>query len=165
METYLYEYHLDWKNNYDGGLMVFVIFAICFLGAFVKNRKKKWSIVPLLLSIILFIIPLISVQVFLADYKTVSQKYQEENYLVVEGYVENYNAEPKKGHSPETFEINGIKFQSSDYTCKLGYNRTRNTSGVITGENNQYLRVYYIADGDCEEDDFHRYIILAIIEV
>ena len=165
MEKILYEYNLDWKNNYGTSITVYIIFAIFFLSVFIKYRKKKWSIAALLLSLVWFIIPLISVQVFLNQYKDISQKYKEGNYLVIEGYVEDYKAEPKKGHSPEIFNISGVKFQTSDYTCKLGYNKTKNSNGVITGLDNQYLRVYYIEDLSCGEDEVHRYIILKIIEV
>ena len=163
MEVFLYEYNLDLKNNY-GFDITLGVFAICLLVAFIKNRGRNWSIVLLLFSLLLFLIQLISIPVFLGKYKDIAKRYQEGDYLIVEGYVENYHAEPRKGHSPEMFEVAGIKFQTSDYIYKLGYNRTNNSHGVITGENNQYLKIYYIEDLTYEKDDFHRYIILAIIE-
>ena len=166
MEVFLYEYSLDWAHNFDKGIPVVILFAVFFFVVFIKNRKRrKLSLSALALSILCLSIQLVNVVVFINNYNDLSKKYQEGNYLTVEGYVENYSVEPTQGHSPETFEIGGIKFQTSEYIHKLGYNRTNNSKGVIRNNKKQYLKVYYLEDLVYEKEDFRRYIILAIIEV
>ena len=74
--------------------------------------------------------------------RTVSA-YKKGEYMVVEGYVENFVPMPYEGKSDESFEINGVKFSYSDYEVQYGYNNSKSHGGVITGDG-QHLKIGYV---------------------
>ena len=69
--------------------------------------------------------------------------YKKGEYMVVEGYVENFVPMPYEGKSDESFEINGVKFSYSDYEVQYGYNNSKSHGGVITGDG-QHLKIGYV---------------------
>ena len=71
--------------------------------------------------------------------------YNNDDYEIVEGYVENFIPMPYEGHSYESFEINGVRFSYSDYNIGFGYNNTKSHGGVIEG-NAQHLKIGYVVD-------------------
>ena len=75
-------------------------------------------------------------------FKTVGA-YQRGQYEVVEGYVENFDPMPYGGHTNESFEINDVYFEYSDYNVTSGYRNTKSHSGVITGDG-QHLKIGYV---------------------
>ena len=76
-------------------------------------------------------------------YRRVIVPYENGQYEIVEGYVQNFVPMPREGHSNEMFDINGVHFEYSDYNVVPGYNNARVKGGVIRG-NGQYLRVGYV---------------------
>lgn len=79
------------------------------------------------------------------EYITVSRSYRNNNYNIVEGYIQNF--EPAKtgmrGTPPESFDINGIHFFYDEGIISCGYNRTWRNDGVIR-ENGQHLKIGYV---------------------
>ena len=71
-------------------------------------------------------------------------------FYVVEGYVEDFYSMPYEGHGTEHFEINGVYFEYSNYIMTNGYNVTASHAGVVTHEG-QYLKIKYIIDETDEE--------------
>ena len=69
--------------------------------------------------------------------------YNNDDYEIVEGYVENFDPMPYEGHKDESFEINGVKFSYSDYNITFGYNNAKSHGGVIEG-NGQHLKIGYV---------------------
>jgi len=72
--------------------------------------------------------------------------YNRGDYEIIEGYVENFDPMPYEGHANESFEINGVKFEYSDYDVIQGYNNTKSHGGVIT-HNGQHLKIGYVKYG------------------
>lgn len=79
----------------------------------------------------------------LSMYNKIVGAYNNGQYEIVEGYVENFVPMPYEGHSNESFEINGVEFSYSDYESHQGYNNTKSHDGVIEG-NGQHLKIGYI---------------------
>ena len=77
------------------------------------------------------------------QYNKIVAAYQDGNYLIVEGYVENFHPMPAEGHDSEEFDLNGVHFEYSDFTAQQGYHNARSRGGVITGDG-QHLRIGYI---------------------
>lgn len=69
--------------------------------------------------------------------------YKSGEFEIVEGYVENFDPMPYSGHAHESFEIDGVYFEYSDYNHNAGYHNAKSHGGVITGDG-QYLKVGYI---------------------
>lgn len=77
------------------------------------------------------------------QYNKIVVAYQNGDYQIVEGYVENFHPMPESGHDHEHFEIDGTYFEYSDFTAQQGYHNALSRGGVITG-NGQHLRIGYI---------------------
>ena len=57
--------------------------------------------------------------------------------------IENFDPMPYGGHTNESFEINDVYFEYSDYNVTSGYRNTKSHGGVITGDG-QYLKIGYV---------------------
>ena len=76
-------------------------------------------------------------------YNKIVRAYEQGNYQIVEGYVENFDPMPYGGHKQESFDINGVSFSSSDSSVQPGYHNAKSHGGVITG-NGQHLKIGYV---------------------
>ncbi|MBQ9148337.1 MAG: hypothetical protein IJX69_02095 [Oscillospiraceae bacterium] len=69
--------------------------------------------------------------------------YHNGQFEEIEGYVENFVPMPYDGHARESFEIDGVYFEYSDYNVVPGYHNTKSHGGVIT-HNGQHLKIRYV---------------------
>lgn len=76
-------------------------------------------------------------------YRCIISPYKNNEYKVVEGYVEDFKAMPYTGHSFESFSIMGVEFSYSDYGGSQGYRKTASHGGVIT-HNGQHLKIGFV---------------------
>ena len=65
------------------------------------------------------------------QYYQLRKKYRAQQYSVVEGIVENFKPMPYEGHENETFTVNGIRFEYSDYAVSPAFNQTSSHGGPI----------------------------------
>ena len=65
------------------------------------------------------------------EYYLLRKKYRAHQYSVVEGIVENFKPMPYEGHENETFTVNGMRFEYSDYAVSSGFNQTSSHGGPI----------------------------------
>jgi len=79
-------------------------------------------------------------------YRTIKDIYDRGEYEIVEGYVENFVPMPYEGHADESFEINNVCFEYSDYTVMTGYHNAKSHGGVIRGDG-QHLKIGYVYYG------------------
>lgn len=70
--------------------------------------------------------------------------YEEGNFQVVEGVVENFHPMPEAGHEMESFSVNGVRFEYSDYVVTPGFNNTVSHGGPISA--GLPVRVTYIGE-------------------
>lgn len=59
------------------------------------------------------------------------EKYAEGKFKVVEGQVEHFDPMPKSGHKMESFTVNGVKFEYSDYIVTPGFHNAASLGGPI----------------------------------
>lgn len=170
MEIVLYEYHLNF-SDYLLNLIPLVL-GIAFLHIFVLSIKDKSKetkrfvriisgsigLIIGVLSLVIFVSLTISMSLEHTDYKN---RLANNDVQIVEGYVENFHPQPFEGHDTESFEINGVKFEYSDYIIINGYHKSASHGGVIT-HNGQYLKIKYIVD---EYNDVKETVILYIAEI
>ena len=71
------------------------------------------------------------------------ERYRNGEYETIEGAVQHFIPMPVEGHSHESFDINGVNFEYSDYRVQPGYHQTRSHNGVISGDD-QRLRIRYV---------------------
>jgi hypothetical protein len=59
------------------------------------------------------------------------QEYLDGHFKVVEGLVKDFDPMPSSGHKMESFRVNGVKFEYSDYVITPGFNNTTSHGGPI----------------------------------
>ena len=98
------------------------------------------------LSLFAVIVIILEIEFRVDLYKKTVVAYQNGEYQIVEGYVENFEPMGKGGPSPERFEINGIKFFYSKYKMVPGYYKGDTQGDFIIGDG-QHLKIGYIYYG------------------
>ena len=149
MGKILYECHFEFDP------MAVILFGVV-LGAFLlslisKKRSRKEDIMSIKRTKIMcwcFILFGIVTGCMLVDmYKKTVIAYQNGDYQIVEGYVENFDPMPHGGHKHESFEIKGVKFEYSDFDIMIGYHNAKSHGGVIRS-NGQYFKIGYVHYGN-----------------
>ncbi|OIV41241.1 hypothetical protein [Flavobacterium johnsoniae] len=106
-----------------------------------KDPEHQKFIVKIIqyLSILLFF--LFSILFGYGYYKT-NDLYHNAKFQT-EGFVTNFHPMPSGGHEDETFTVNGVKFEFSDFDISgFGYNNSKSHGGAIDA--NKYVRISYI---------------------
>jgi hypothetical protein len=65
------------------------------------------------------------------DYRTAVSALKEYSAEVIEGRVTDFHPMPYTGHGDESFVLNGVKFEYSDYVVTAGFNNTASHGGPI----------------------------------
>ena len=138
-------------------MLLIPVFMVIFILFFPKMWKNSWKGKYTMVSykfvkifcgcgagFILMISVLVAFST-VAEYKAVVGAYENGEYEIVEGYVENFDPMPGECQKDESFEINGVKFSYSDYRITFGYNNAKSHGGVIDG-NGQHLKIGYVVD-------------------
>jgi|GEM_PF-1189042 len=74
---------------------------------------------------------LISFAATLADYRGTVSVMRNNRAKVVEGIVTQFRPMPYTGHAQESFVVEGIRFEYSDYIITAGFNNTTSHGGPI----------------------------------
>lgn len=151
MNTVLYEA----TSKFDFSILSIPLILILFMSVFPFIIKKSYEgkdikfnmefvksfcLVGIVFAVVFSLVVLI-IQANMYNKTVVA--YSKGEYQIVEGYVENFNPMPYEGHARESFEINGVVFEYSDYKIQPGYNNTKSHGGVIK-ENGQHLKIGYV---------------------
>lgn len=79
----------------------------------------------------------------ISGYQEVRRILAQEEYQTVEGIIENFDPMPSGGHKHESFTVNEVKFEYSDFNeAFYGFNNTKSHGGPITG-NGQKVKIEY----------------------
>ena len=157
METILYEATLPVAYIFViVFFFVFYMFLISFPKGIIKFSKRynlkynytekqtrKFVIVGLIELSIFFILFLYGA---VAMYINVVSAYKNGEYVVTEGYVEDFIPIGTDGNNRESFSINGIEFEYSNNSVQAGYCKVAKKGGVIY-ENGQHLKIGYVQYG------------------
>ena len=108
---------------------------------------KLMKIICWCVALFLLLDGILSTCLLIDMYKHTVIAYQNDDYQVVEGYVENFDPMPYGGHKYESFEINGVKFEYTDYRIMIGYHNAKSHGGVIRS-NGQYFKIGYVHYGN-----------------
>jgi len=65
------------------------------------------------------------------DYRSSVNALKEKRAEMVEGVVTNFHPMPYSGHANESFMVNGVQFEYSDYDVTAGFNNTASHGGPI----------------------------------
>ena len=179
METVLYELSFPWKSLIDCFLfMVLLSLSAIVIPYQIKNEDRikllndkevrytkvsgknltfKNILKRICVLLVTNLLPLIFLFVDIKEYTNLSDILYSNDCQTVEGIVEDFSPMPRGGHASESFEINGVYFEYSQYDGGVAYNDTYYYNGVIKN-NGQRLKIAYY-----QKDDTTRFI-LRIIE-
>ena len=65
------------------------------------------------------------------DQESARESYSSGNFKIVEGPIENFDPMPASGYKKESFSVNGVKFEYSDFVVTPGFNNTASKGGPI----------------------------------
>jgi competence protein ComGC len=151
--TTVYEYTLG-NNNFFHIIPLLLLTVFGFgIAIFFKKQIKKFSTFRQFLIFIGYIIggiPLIMVVVMffkmpslLKEERELKEIIQEEKYKVIEGEVEDFSIREESGHIFESFKLNDVTFEYSDYIINEGFHQTSKNNGPIY-KNGQRIKISYI---------------------
>jgi hypothetical protein len=133
-----------------------ILFILIGLGISIYNIKynkktsfgKRYSIVfGFVFSGFALLFTLLTTPSAIRGYKTL-EIYKNGDYKVIEGKIANFNPMPYGGHINESFTVNGISFEYSDFDeSYYGFNNTASHGGPIK-KDGQQVRISYIFQGD-----------------
>ena len=108
------------------------------------SSKKKFTIVfGFIFSGIGLVISLLTIPSSIASQQRTKEIFENKEYKTVEGEIENFNPMPYGGHAVESFTVNGVYFEYSDYILWDAFNNTASHGGPIKN-NGQLVRLSYI---------------------
>ena len=78
------------------------------------------------------------------EYVSLVRAFEEGNYKIVEGPVQNFHPLPFTPGGKESFEVGDLRFEYSDFELKAAHNTTTVHAGPI--EDGIFVRVAYTGD-------------------
>jgi hypothetical protein len=118
------------QKGFDWWFPAFGLIFI-FLGPIVVRRNKarnKWAFFFVIFASLW---SLLSFSSMYPRYRNLQRAYQAQQYLVVEGPVEDFDPMPWAGHQDECFSVQRVRFCYSDFGPTPGFNNTSSHGGPM----------------------------------
>ncbi len=108
-----------------------------------ENFRFYTFFIPIFLILGLLITSLVTYKSTI-EYNEVTSTLEKESYKIVEGVIQDFTPMPYSGHKTESFNVNNVHFEYSDYMGKeYFFNHTKSHNGPIQS-NDQEVKIYYI---------------------
>lgn len=149
----IYEYSFGMSKLYNIIPLLFLSLASLVSLIFIKKHFKTYSFNRQLILLFIYLIggiTLIMTIVMALNFPNI-YKYEKQlkeiittqKYLVIEGEVENYKTRETNGQVFESFTMEGVIFEYSDFIEIDGFHQTANNYGPISS-NGQHFKISYI---------------------
>ncbi|PIQ35081.1 MAG: hypothetical protein COW63_02050 [Bacteroidetes bacterium CG18_big_fil_WC_8_21_14_2_50_41_14] len=114
-----------------------------------KSFKKTYAIVfGFIFSGFALLFTLFTAPSAIKEYYETRDIYNNGEYKTIEGKIENFDPMPYSGHMHESFTLNGVSLDYSDFDeSYYGFNNTASHGGPIK-RNGQQVRLSYITHED-----------------
>lgn len=151
----LYEYAPESSKIFY--LIPLLLFTIVCIGYIIFQKKyfKNFSIQRQIVlffvylfggvSFIMTIFMINKIPKIISSEKQFKEIIQTKSYSQIEGEIDHFQIQEINGQYFESFSINNIKFEYSDYIVIEGFHRTSRNNGPIK-MNGQYFRISYITE-------------------
>jgi hypothetical protein len=137
------------KNMLDFMMFIPVYFLVFFIIIYFVNRNRKESqkgiIFILIMIVVTTLASIITISSVLKERLKTKRIFFEKTFNVVEGEIENFNPMPVEGHKYESFTVNGLFFEYSDFSPTYSFNQSASHGGPIH-TNGQKVRISYISN-------------------
>ena len=108
------------------------------------SPKKKFTIVfGFIFSGFALLMLIFTLPSNISNRNKTKEIFENKNYQIVEGKIENFHPMPHSRHDVESFTVNGVYFEYSDFILVYGFNNTASHGGPLK-ENGQQVRLSYI---------------------
>ena len=121
-----------------GILLLFIIITSILEKKFNLHLR---SLALKFITIGVIILTLVGLVITYKEFLTFKIVLSEKKFKIIEGYIEHFDPMPYEGHATESFIINGIKFEYSDFDNSNAFNNTKSHGGPI--DEGKYVRIYY----------------------
>lgn len=125
--------------NMDWTVYLFVVVTIIISIMFWKEKNKKKFFIFWYCSWML--IAGVGISFAIKDHFQHLQWFNSENYEVIEGNITDFVPMPYTGHQLESFSVDSVSFEYSDYVINGGFNKTSSHGGPIY--EGRWARIYY----------------------
>ena len=150
----IFEFAVPKVSSLYNLIILFIIIVIGFGFAFLTKRtNKKYSLQRQLkiffgymlggIAALMLIVSLIRLPEILSYQRELKETIETENYLIAVGEIENFVDRAESGHIFESFTVNGVFFEYSDYIVINGFHQTSRNNGPIK-RNGQEVRISYM---------------------
>ena len=109
---------------------------------FINNYTRFFSIMVAFFGFIILIVFFIKIPISIMDKKEIKDALENGNVMVVNGKVIEFMPAKNINVDSESFRINDVKFEYSEYEDIYGYHTTSKHNKIIK-ENGQDLRITY----------------------
>lgn len=109
-----------------------------------ESPRRKFNIVfGFIFSGFALLVSIFMIPISIADRNKTQKIFKNKEYQVVEGIIEHFHPMPHEGHEVESFTVNDVYFEYSDYMLVYGFNNTASHGGPLK-RNGQQVRLSYI---------------------
>lgn len=123
------------------GLVFFIICLTTVIFFLKRDRLKRYKTLVIVLTVLSFFWTLIIWMSSGAKYYECTDALESKTYSTVTGYVHDFSPMPKEGHKYESFTVEGIKFQYSDFKPSCGFHNSKSHGGPI--DEGKYVKINY----------------------
>ncbi|MDB4582934.1 hypothetical protein N9164_07270 [Draconibacterium sp.] len=95
--------------------------------------------IPLIMMIVMFF----KVPDMVSNEQRLKETIETKSYKVINGQIEDFSHRTESGHVFESFKVQGVMFEYSDYIINEGFHQTSKNGGPIK-KNGQQVRISYI---------------------
>jgi len=143
----LYSFSMTYGDYFELPVTLLLIgigFFLCTLretwlkNGIIKRIMRGVSVLSMVFSLVCLVSSMVS-------YAQIKNRMENHDYEVCSGPVEQFVPAPSDGHGSETFVVNDVRFEYSDYSATYGYHTTYHHGGVIR-ENGQEVLIHYLWD-------------------
>lgn len=112
------------------------------LRAYQTRRQAK--IIGVVICVIAVSFSIMSILITYFQHERIQNFRESGQVSIVEGRVENFVPMPYEGKALESFTINGVKFEYSDFVYSYGFNNTSSHGGPI--REGLQVRIHYVGN-------------------
>lgn len=130
---------------------IFLVLGLVIIRAFAKIKGTIWngrSIFGMVTFAFALIWTCAAFSIQSGDKAFVNNEIKEERIRVVTGVVSQFDAMPESGHRLESFYVESVYFEYSDFIIIEGFHNTRSHGGPINGNGDSVRISYYTKKGE-----------------
>lgn len=124
------------------GLSVLILSVVVWFYLMIKGKSLGSK---LRIGLIIFLSFIWTMVIWIAGashYLKAKEALEKGTYMEVEGVVTDFSPAPREGHQNESFNVNGVHFEYSDFEIDYGFQQSKSHGGPI--DKGVFVRIHYL---------------------